>query len=195
MSGDSKELWGQNLLICITGASRGFGRAIVKTIAEHLIGVRKMEPDSLTFLLTARSSSLLSEVEKDLLTTYGIKNVELISGPIDGSETLQNLHHAMEKLRDGRDFDHVMMIHNAATIGDPSKRTSQFTIENMKELDEYARINMSSMIILTSSFIKIFKRISRVNIINISSLAAFQAFEGLSLYGACKQTYFPLQIN
>lgn len=76
-----------------------------------------------------------------------------------------------------------MIVHNAATLGDISRKLS--TITDVESVREYFDANVVSCLILNNIFLKLFPSSSSNLhvIVNISSGAAHSSKNGLHLYG------------
>ncbi|MCL4134238.1 UNVERIFIED_CONTAM: hypothetical protein GTU68_059918 [Idotea baltica] len=89
-----------------------------------------------------------------------------------------------ERFPDVASYETLLLIHNAGSLGDISKRAVQHS--NFEHVDKEIRLNVTSPIILTAIFNDlIFTHLpanSTKIIVNISSLAAIKPFECWSLY-------------
>ncbi|MBN3298299.1 SPRE reductase, partial [Amia calva] len=79
-------------------------------------------------------------------------------------------------------IDHLLLVNNAASLGDVSRFAVSFT--DPREVDAYLSLNVSSALSLTAGVLSVFPR--RVGlqrcIVNISSLCAQQPFRSWVLY-------------
>ncbi|XP_041666143.1 sepiapterin reductase-like [Cheilinus undulatus] len=174
-SGSSTDL-GRALCI-ITGASRGFGRAVALQMS------RVVKPGS-ALVLTARSADDLRALQEELTTSEaGRAGLKAVSVPADlGQKGVQErvLKEAGEAFNE--DMDHVILINNAGSLGDISRFTKDFT--NMAEVDSYMSFNVGSFLCLNASFLQRFPQRPGLKrtVVNVSSLCALQPFSSWVLY-------------
>ncbi|ELW64036.1 Sepiapterin reductase [Tupaia chinensis] len=162
-------------LCVLTGASRGFGRVLAQLLAPLL------SPGSV-LVLTARSDEALQQLEAEL--GAGRPGLRLVRVPADlGSQAgLQKLLGALRELPRPEGLQRLLLINNAATLGDVSK--GFVDLPDAAEVNNYWALNLTSMLCLTSSLLKAFPDspgLSRT-VVNISSLCAQQPFKGWTLY-------------
>ncbi|XP_029299875.1 sepiapterin reductase a isoform X1 [Cottoperca gobio] len=164
-------------LCIITGASRGFGR----TIAREMSGLVK--PGS-ALVLTARSGDDLRSLEAELAESEAGRAglvVECVVADLGQMEGLGSVVRASKEAF-SEDIDHVILVNNAASLGDVSRDAKSFT--DMAEVDSYLSLNVSSSLCLTASILQAFPQLPglRRSVINITSLCALQPFRSWVLY-------------
>ncbi|XP_045644209.1 sepiapterin reductase isoform X1 [Ursus americanus] len=180
MQGGSGKDGGLGRAVCVlTGASRGFGRALAPLLA------RLLSPGSV-LVLSARNDEALRQLEAEL--DAGRPGLRVVRVPADlGVEAgLQQLVGALRELPRPEGLQRVLLINNAGTLGDVSK--GFVDLADPAELNNYWALNLTSMLCLTSSILKAFPDspgLSRT-MVNISSLCALQPFKGWGLYCAGK---------
>ncbi|KAM5227454.1 sepiapterin reductase [Ctenodactylus gundi] len=180
MGGDSGRRGSLGRAVCLlTGASRGFGRALAPLLAPLL------SPGSV-MLISARDDKALGQLEAELGS--GWPELRVVRVPADlGSEAgLQKLLAALRELPRPEGLQRLLLIHNAATLGDVSKGVIH--LSDTTEVNSYWALNLTSTLCLTSGVLKAFPDspgLSRT-VVNISSLCALQPFKGWSLYCAGK---------
>ncbi|XP_041666263.1 sepiapterin reductase-like [Cheilinus undulatus] len=165
------------VLCIITGASRGFGWAV----ALHMS--RVVKPGS-ALVLTARSADDLRALQEELTTSEagraGLKAVIVPAdlGEKEGPERV--LKQAGEAFDE--DMDHVILINNAASLGDVSRFIRDFT--NMAEVDSYMSFNVTSFLCLTAGVLQRFPQRPGLKrtVVNVSTMAAIQAYPSWVLY-------------
>ncbi|XP_004849932.1 sepiapterin reductase [Heterocephalus glaber] len=166
--------------VCVlTGASRGFGRALVPLVA------RLLSPGSV-LLLSARNDDALRQVEAEL--GAGRPGLRVVRVPADlGSDAgLQQLLGALRELPRPEGLQRLLLINNAGTLGDVSK--GFLNLSDPTEVNSYWALNLTSTLCLTSGVLKAFPDspgLSRT-VVNISSLCALKPFKGWALYCAGK---------
>ncbi|KAL7376744.1 hypothetical protein ABVT39_015157 [Epinephelus coioides] len=164
-------------LCIITGASRGFGQTVAREMS------RLVKPGSV-LVLTARSGDELRALQAELAESEAgraglvVKCVVADVGQMEGLEGIVRV--AKEAFSE--DIDHVILVNNAASLGDVSRYAKSFT--DMAEVDSYLSLNVSSSLCLTASVVQAFPQRPglRRTIINITSLCALQPFRSWVLY-------------
>uniref|UniRef100_A0A8C3WCL0 Sepiapterin reductase n=1 Tax=Catagonus wagneri TaxID=51154 RepID=A0A8C3WCL0_9CETA len=166
-------------LCVVTGASRGFGQTLARLLAPLL-------SSESVLVLTARDDEALRQLEAELVS--GRPDLRVVRVPADlGAEAgLQQLLGALRELPRPEGLQRVLLINNAGTLGDVSKSFVDLT--DSAEINSYWTLNLTSMLCLTSSFLKAFPDspgLSRT-VVNISSACAVKPFKGWTLYCAGK---------
>ncbi|KAM6902499.1 sepiapterin reductase a [Xenentodon cancila] len=165
------------VLCIITGASRGFGRALAKAMSVLV------KPDSV-LVLAARSSDDLRTLQAELSEAEagraGLRVVAVVAN-VGQTEGLENIVAASKKAFSG-DINHVILVNNAASLGDVSRFSKSFT--DMAEVDSYLSLNVSSSLCLTSRVLQAFPQRPglRRTVVNVTSLCALQPFRSWVLY-------------
>lgn len=166
--------------VCVlTGASRGFGRALALLLAPLL------SPGSVLFL-NARDDEALRQLEAQLGAERPGLLVVRVPGDLGAQDGLQRLLGAVRELRRPEGLQRVLLINNAGTLGDVSKGFVGLT--DPAEVNSYWYLNLTSMLCLTANILKVFPDspgLSRT-VVNISSLCAVQPFKSWTLYCAGK---------
>nr|BAN20918.1 short-chain dehydrogenase [Riptortus pedestris] len=162
--------WNKKSLCLVSGASQGIGREIAIQFAGKL-------PSGSTIILTARSenglnetSSLISKANSSIITKIF---------PYDMSNPKEKDFTSLLSAFSPNDWEQFILVHNAGTegTGRPVKDCS-----NPEEWQKYMSLNLYSMVLLTSAFLKTFKNDEKTIIVNITSLAAVQAIAGFGEY-------------
>lgn len=178
----SFEFWNRKSFVLISGASKGLGRAIAIEFSKHL-------GKGSVLLLLARSASGLEDTKAVILkespnVTVVVKSVDL--GSPDPEEYLHVIQSAAS-MDDGAatDFEHALLVHNAATLGNLSLKVSQF--EDLKEIQNYYATNLFSLILLNSQFLRVFNDVTRERtVVHITSKGAMEPFKTWGYYCAGK---------
>ncbi|XP_039615001.1 sepiapterin reductase-like [Polypterus senegalus] len=168
-------------LCVVTGASRGFGHSL----ALHLSTLLK---SGSMLVVIARSEGKLRELQAEIRSsgvteeTLQIKNVAADLGKKEG---LQEVVRVLTETETSS-FNHMLLINNAASLGDISKFVVNLT--ELEEVDQYFSFNFSSALCLTASLLKHFVKRPGLKrtIVNISSLCALKPFKSWSLYCSSK---------
>uniref|UniRef100_A0A4W6DHD5 Sepiapterin reductase n=1 Tax=Lates calcarifer TaxID=8187 RepID=A0A4W6DHD5_LATCA len=164
-------------LCIITGASRGFGQTIARNMS------RLVKPGSV-LVLVARSGDDLRALQAELAESEAgrvglvVECVVADLGQPDGLEAV--VRRSQESFSE--DLDHIILVNNAASLGDVSRYVKSFT--NMAEVDSYLSLNVTSSLCLTASILQAFPQCPglRRTVINITSLCALQPFRSWVLY-------------
>ncbi|KAM6945013.1 sepiapterin reductase b [Lycodopsis pacificus] len=166
--------------ICIiTGASKGFGRALAHKLSRWL------KPGSV-LLLVARSETLLQELKEELQSFTEQQQTVVHCVAVDlGTREGVNETVSMARQEAGNEIDHVLLINNAATLGEIANFAS-FT--NMEEVNSYLSLNVSSALALTAGILQVFPCVPllRWSVVNVSSAFALQPLPSWVLYCTAK---------
>ncbi|KAK0176095.1 hypothetical protein PV328_000263 [Microctonus aethiopoides] len=170
------------VFLLITGASQGIGQQIAITFSKLL------EKDS-RILLLARNENGLRETAGKIPSHVSVEcvNVDL------SVATADELTGIIEKSVDPSKYDRAVIVHNAGTIGDISKMTTE-----MLDFDiwrKYYDLNVFSPAVLNSVFMKIFNDDNKYKkvVINISSLCGVKPMKSMGYYcsgKAARELYF-----
>ncbi|KAM7303161.1 sepiapterin reductase-like [Ixodes scapularis] len=167
--------WGKRFLIIVTGASGGIGRGIAVSFAE------RVAKESL-LVITGRNTAGLEETER-MISALGRDvnvSIETCDHSKDSFSNYQDLlGRASARLPDP---EKVVLVHNAATVGNCSDYVVSYDDE--KTIDDYYRLNLTSVMILTAAFLRRYDSDSGPTrtIVNISSCSAIDPTRGLGLY-------------
>jgi len=158
-------------LFLITGASRGIGRGIVEEISDQFKDEKNL------FVLVSRNMERLKEVKRVLFIDAILVEADL-SSPLNAVKVIE------EKLRSlPEDFDRYVLVNNAGVI-EPVGFLGE--IEN-KEVEKNINVNLLSSLLLTNTFLSVFKNKKReMFILNISSGAGRMPIVCWSAYCASK---------
>lgn len=164
-------------LCIITGASRGFGRAAALQLS------RAVRPGSV-LVLAARSGADLRAAREELAASEAGRaglRLHSVVADVGQAEGLDSIVSASTEASSA-DIDHLILINNAASLGDVSRFTTGFT--SLSEVDSYMSLNVSSPLCLTARVLQAFPRRAGLKrtVVNISSLCALQPFRSWVLY-------------
>lgn len=164
-------------LVIITGASRGFGRALAKDLS------RLVKPGS-AFVLVARSEGDLRTLQAELREAEADRAGLEVRCVATDLALAQGLEEVLKAAREAASdlIEHVLLVNNAGSLGDISRFTKSFT--DMAEVNAYLSLNVSSFLCLTAQTLQAFPQrpgLTRT-VINISSLCAIKPFSSWVLY-------------
>jgi len=158
-----KEIIGVRSFVLITGASRGFGRALAVELGR-VVGAGS------TLMLVARSRENLENTKaivRDVRPGLAVEceALDLATADRDAFERAVRANYG------SADHEVAIVIHNAGTIGQDGRKLTELT--DIDEMNSYYRLNLFSVICLNSVFQAMFPR-SRMVFINVSSILALQ---------------------
>ncbi|TPX31814.1 sepiapterin reductase (L-erythro-7,8-dihydrobiopterin forming) [Synchytrium microbalum] len=170
---------GGNTLVFITGASKGFGRAIIVALidvfddAEYILISRDDEG------LKASKSLIGSKRPNAVVSTYSIdlSDLKSLEGGLDG--VFKNLSTST--------LTCTYLFNNAGSLG-PLTRAEKLCSpsSSLRDIQSAIDLNVTSTISLTARFLATFQTCEKVRVVNVSSLAALQSFDSWSVYCAGK---------
>ncbi|XP_068190906.1 sepiapterin reductase-like [Antennarius striatus] len=164
-------------LCVITGASRGFGRALAVEVSGLL------KPGS-ALVVAARSAEDLRTLQADLAESEAGRAglmVQRVAADLGEQQGVDSVVRACKEAF-SEDIDHVILVNNAGSLGDVSRYIPSFT--DMAEVNSYMSLNVISPLCLTASILQAFPQRPglRRTVVNISSLCAVQPFPSWVLY-------------
>ncbi|KAG2212161.1 hypothetical protein INT46_005996 [Mucor plumbeus] len=167
----------------ITGANRGFGKAIAETIAS------KVNQEKTSFILVGRDQSQLENVkfeETKFISCHYIANANFKGAKQAKESVIDKISNLVKAWQDNdiAPITDAVLINNAGSTGDLSKKVGDYDVN---EIQDYVDLNITSYISMVTGFIKLFNNgLINTSIINISSLLAVEAFPNWALYATGK---------
>ena len=188
----AKKFWASNICCILTGASKGFGRAICLSIAKRFLLVNTLKNGQInlnkkiSFILISRDSIQLDELQKQIdHLSPNVHVIDVIKGSLTDQSTLKSFENALKIYSEiGPKYDHSLLIHNAGSLGDPTRLVSDYSIDDQQLLVDYLELNLLSFIKMTSIFLK--TESLKKTLVNVTSLLAIKPYKGLALYGSSK---------
>ncbi|CAN7984386.1 unnamed protein product, partial [Ixodes hexagonus] len=175
LGGETTSFWGKRFLVVVTGASGGIGRAIAVNFAKHV-------SEGSLFVITGRNTAGLEETKR-MIAALGL----------DINVSVETCDHSVASFKDYQELlrrasaqlevpDRVVLVHNAATLGDNSVYAVSYDSEST--IGDYYRLNLTSVMTLTAAFLQHYGSDSGPSrmIVNVSSGALTQPVQGLGLY-------------
>ena len=145
----------------ITGASQGFGRALLAALSER----------GWTTTVDARDATALREA------TAGLAGVRAVPGDVADPE-----HRAALVAAAGERLD--LLVHNASTLGpSPLPALADLPLDALRRVYE---INAVAPLALTQLALPALRRASAPTVVTLSSDAAVEAYAGWGGYGSAK---------
>ena len=160
-------------LVIVTGASKGFGRAVALAYSSRFPGS--------DFVLLARDAAGLSTT-RDLLLSAGARHVDVF--PFD----LSNVAGLGARLKDllppaAAGVTKAVLVNNAGSLGDLSRTLEEYDVD---EMAAYVNFNVTSAAVLTTVFLRAYSAVPERLVVNISSLLAVQAHSHWGMYAVGK---------
>lgn len=183
MASKGKSLLSLHTFCLITGASKGLGRDMAVRFGTEL-------PPNSIMVLMARSADLLEKTKAMVLDKSPQLQVKVVPVDLVNSSKVYLEQKLLTVLTEmglkPTDFYQAMVVHNAASLGDVSKKMKD--IDDSESLVRYYALNVCSVIVLNSIFLQHFNASIPVRtVINISSICALQPFKSWSLYCSGKR--------
>ena len=133
--------------LLVTGASRGLGQAFSISLGSNL-------GHGSTIYLTARSEQALIQTRDEILGKNS--NVEVKYFVIDHGTAEKESYVNMLNNVKSEDFDSSIIVHNAGTVGKQGQMVRDY--DDNTELQNYYNLNLFSVAILNSIFMKTFSQ-------------------------------------
>ncbi len=154
-------------LFIITGTSRGIGEAIAESLTKeknHVVGISRTENKS------------LKEKFEQSGATFDFWPIDL--SDVEGAEV------AFEKNLQKLDakFESVTLVNNAGLL----EPIDQIANTKARDVVKHMNVNLTSLMVLTASFIRHFEDHPKKEIVSISSGAAYNPYTGWGSYCASK---------
>lgn len=183
MARESANFFGKDTLCIITGASRGLGQTLAYQLAKKFIEYRSKPngdfADAKIKMILCSTKNSDQTVAK-LSSLNGNIELDQFIGKLEDKTTLELLQKKLSEER--TDYDQLIVVHNAGTINNPENLATDYTLDDYDTIDEYFKLNLYSVMMITTMVMDKFRPIANKLFINITSLAAIEAFKGLSLY-------------
>ncbi|KJE90952.1 sepiapterin reductase [Capsaspora owczarzaki ATCC 30864] len=160
-----------SILCIVTGASRGLGRSIATALAGTF--------PSLHFVLVARDAAQLAETERQVKAIQPQASTRHVVADLGVADQLESLVAQIVAQTDMSRFERALLINNVGSVGDLSSTVAGYS--DAAAIQQFITLNMTSVILLTSAFLKLVQG-KPATIVNISSLMAVQAFPQWGLY-------------
>lgn len=150
----------------ITGASKGIGKSIAKSLAKR----------GYHLLLIARSEDELTQLAQEISLQY---QVEVNTFPIDLA--LSDSANAVVDWINQHEYKVTILINNAGY-----GLWGSFANLNLEEQLQMCRLNMDTVVQLCHLLLPLLLREKQSYILNVASTAAYQAVPTLAIYSATK---------
>jgi len=161
---DKNNIIGVRSFVLITGASRGFGRALALELGK-VVGTGS------TLLLMARNMADLETTKSIVRDARPGLAVELVSIDLETADQETFKQAVKSNIYGASDHSVAIVIHNAGTIGQDGRKITD--LYDIDEMSSYYRLNLFHIICLNSVFKDCFPS-SRMVYINVSSILALR---------------------
>ena len=177
-----RDIFEHRTFCLVSGASRGLGRCIAIRFAERF-------PTGSVIVLMARNADGLNRTKSDAQAKNAgvrVRTVPVDLADIDDKLLRQYLAKVFEELNiAAENFEQACVVHNVATIGDESRKVTQY---ESKDVKKYWDLNLTSIVALNAAFFAMFppEKVRQRVVVNISSGTIDKPFKTWSLYCAGK---------
>ncbi|KXS15536.1 NAD(P)-binding protein [Gonapodya prolifera JEL478] len=187
----------KSIAALVTGASRGFGRAIALSFVARTLSSSPLSATSLHLVLASRDINALAESKTLVIDVARSlnreKDIHVATIPLDMSTPPAQLDSHLATLfavpsalpLPISSYSSAYLFHNAGMLG-PLSRARDLSPSHTTDIATALSQDVAAYIALTSHFLTAFTDTSNVVIVNVSSLAAIQPFETWGVYGAGK---------
>jgi len=167
----------KRLLLIVTGASRGFGRACaVELCLQHF------KDTKIQAVLVGRSDTALEDTIQLLPSTVSVRKVVADLGRLEDLDS--SIDEIMAATGDEEAFDDCLLINNAGSLGHIG---SAMKAPSLRDMQATVDLNITSALWLS---VRLARWCNSKNIkctlVNVSSLVAIQPFATLAIYSAGK---------
>uniref|UniRef100_A0A240PK77 Sepiapterin reductase n=1 Tax=Anopheles epiroticus TaxID=199890 RepID=A0A240PK77_9DIPT len=170
----------------VTGASRGIGAKMAIETA------RKFKPGSVVVLL-ARSASGLESTRAEILAVN--PHVTVVTSSVDlATASKELLNEILEKSLGKQPTDRfglACVIHNVGTVGNIERKA--IDMDDRAEWEQYFGMNVFTVAVLNSCFLRKFQSVPVKLVVNITSKACLVPFQSMTYYcagKAARELYF-----
>lgn len=165
----------RSTLCVITGTSGGLGREMAVQFAEEW---ERCGAKSDVVLLSRNVEGM--ERTKELIAAAAPSiQAHVLKVDLSDLQALPDACSLVWELYRADRHEQVMLVHNAGSLGNISQPVAAHT--DPLEIHSYFAVNLTSVWLMTSSFISRFQSLPRL-IVNMTSLAATHPFAGLAMY-------------
>lgn len=181
----------ESMLLIVTGASKGLGKAIVDVMCLEAPGYL-FQADKIHLILVARSADRLEDIGRTILHRHerSKTTIKLSCHAVDLSALDQLDANAGRMFQDVdvSAYDRAIFVNNHGSIGFLGPCAESPSVEAM---NSNVQLNITSCLWLSSAFAKLVQATStnskcKATLVNISSLLAVEAFPSMGIYGAGK---------
>ena len=185
----------ESLLLIVTGASRGLGKAIVDVMCLKA-SPSLFQVDQIHLILVARSAGRLEKIGREIVQHYekSTTTIKLSCHAVDLS-ALDQLDANTDRIFQGLDlsnYDRAIFVNNHGSIGSIGPCSESPSAQAM---NDDVQLNVTSCLWLSSRFAKLVQQSQasttssykcKTTLVNISSLLAIESFPSMGIYGAGK---------
>eukprot|EP01103_Thecamoeba_quadrilineata_P004538 TRINITY_DN1426_c0_g1_i2.p1 TRINITY_DN1426_c0_g1~~TRINITY_DN1426_c0_g1_i2.p1 ORF type:complete len:164 (-),score=36.00 TRINITY_DN1426_c0_g1_i2:529-1020(-) len=155
------------VLVVVTGASKGFGRAVATQFAQRFPLVQNNQTD---FILVSRALDQLESLKSELQTHHKNASVETVALDLSDLEKAEDLLPQIFSRHAAETYKHAVLVNNAGFLSPNAYIGSGFS---RSDLQHDVNVNIGSFILLTDLFLKHYDTVQAHTIVNVSSAAEF----------------------
>ncbi|KAF0696569.1 Aste57867_12691 [Aphanomyces stellatus] len=174
-------------LVLVTGASRGFGRALALEFTKH---VASSGQGDLHMHLWARNAAGLAATAVQVKAAWtsshnhAIHVTETVVDLGDDQSYPKTMDAFLETVSSLPSLESVVIVHNAATLGQIGRSSE---VASPKLIQEHMEVNVNSVLWFSKRFLQEFgqganKSIPRVYFVDINSVAGITPFPAMGIY-------------
>lgn len=170
-------------LVIITGASRGFGRALTLSLVQISAPLHLRITASLSS--ASQLASLSAEIKEQRASRQLKTTVECMTADLSDTKGLATTSSLLFSAPNAEAYSHMVFINNHGSLGQLSLAGTHDPMKMATAFD----INVTSSCFLASEAIKLSKSLAadtHCQLVNVSSLCALQPFQSWSIYCAGK---------
>ncbi|XP_014671548.1 PREDICTED: sepiapterin reductase-like [Priapulus caudatus] len=171
------DIWSLRTFCIVTGGGKGLGYSIVVNLASRFAS-------GSVIAIAGRTEANLLRTQEYVESHYPEISVQPLVVDLCLRDTYDDIFPTIFSLQsiNAEDFQQVMLIHNAGTLGDITHTAIQQ--DDTRAVRRNLDLNIGSTMLLTAAFFKFFPDRTRFKtyVVNISSLCAIQPVKSFSMY-------------
>jgi len=186
MTASNNPFWNKKTVALITGGSQNIGRAVVQHFLNNVA-------QGSTVIVTSRS---LARLERNLAQIKSVHSgVQVLLEQMDlanppESEVYRQRMAQLIGTDSGTQFEVAIVVHNAAALGDVSKRVIE--MDDARELQYQFNVNVVSMAALNAAFLNSVRQVKTKIVVNMSADTATEVLPSFGMVSMVHAARFVL---